>query len=371
MRSSINNKNNNKNGLNVNSDIKQNLLIGIIVNYGWEKIALFFKSFKIAQFKNCEVVMFIHNISPFSISKLKSYGVIIYKIPDKYKKMIIINYRWKLYADFLRDNPNKYNLIFTGDIRDVVFQKDIFKYLKHKISRGQLFLLLKGFFFYYYYNSKKPFLGIAIEDGLLEKNKNWIIKAYGENLYKTIQNERIICLGTILGTQDKFKEFSYILWKKINLIGVNKVIDQAIGNYLIYHDKLLNNSIIKSYNNNGSIMTIGLTKRENIKLDSNDNILNEELKVSAVVHQYDRKKDIEQILINKYCPEIKKYFYYYIINDKISKYWYYNNLFILIIVVIIIFFFFFFLEFIFKKKVKTIHLKVPETIPIEGYTDEK
>lgn len=289
VSSSITNKKNNKYGLNINSLLKKNLLIGTIINFGWEKIALFFKSFQRAQIRNCDCVMFIHNISLFSISKLKSYGVIIYKIPDKYTKMKVINYRWKLYADFLNHYPKKYNLVFHSDIRDVVFQQDIFNF----------------------YNSTKPFLGLAIEDGLLTQklNKKWILDAYGEELFKTIQNERIICLGTLIGTQDKFKEFSYILWKNINLIGVNKVIDQTIGNYLIYHDKLFNNSLIKSYNSNGPIITIGLTKRENIKLDGNNNILNGELKVASVIHQYDRKADIVQILINKYCPETKKYFF--------------------------------------------------------------
>jgi hypothetical protein len=314
-------KNNNKSNINIISGSKKNLLITSVINYGWEKMALFFKSFQKAHFENCDLVIFIQNISPFTISKLKSYGVIIYRIPDIYKKMKIINYRWKLYADFLNDNPNKYNLVFSADIKDVLFQLDIFKF----------------------YSSKKPFLGVAIEDGLLteEVNKNWIVKAYGNKIHKAIENERIICLGTIWGTPEKFKEFSYILWKNLNSEWalVNKIFDQAVGNYLIYHEKLFNNSIIKSDNKNGPIMTIGLTKVENIKLDNDNNILNEDLRVAAVVHQYNRKKDILKILINKYCPEIKKRLFYYIINDRFSKYWYYHRIIFISIIVVIIFLF--------------------------------
>ena len=357
VSTSIKNIYKNKSDVNMVSGSKRNLLIGSVTNYGWEKMALFFKSFQKAQFENCDLVIFIRNISPFSISQLKSYGVIIYKIPDIYKKLKIINYRWKLYADFLNDNPNKYNLVFTADIKDVLFQQDVFKF----------------------YDSKKPFLGIAIEDGLLteEVNKNWIIKAYGNKLYKTIENERIICVGTIWGTPDKFKEFSYIMWKNLNSEWslVNKVVEQAVGNYLIYHEKLFNNSIIKSDNKNGPVMTIGLTKVENLKLDSNNNILNEELKVAAVVHQYNRQKDILKILINKYCPEIKKRFFYYIINDRLSKYWYYHRIIFISIIVIIIFlsisFFLFFSEFINKRRRKKIRFKILETMSIEESTHEK
>ena len=73
VSTSIKNKNNNKSDINMISGTKRNLLIGSVINYGWEKMALFFKSFQKAQFENCDLVIFIRNISPFSISKMKSY----------------------------------------------------------------------------------------------------------------------------------------------------------------------------------------------------------------------------------------------------------------------------------------------------------
>ena len=116
-------------------------------------------------------------------------GIIVYSIPDKYKNLSIINFRWKIYEDYINENRDKFNLIFTADVRDVFFQKDVFKF----------------------YENKKSFLGVAIEDYFLTEsmNKKWLIDAYGENLYKTIKNERIICVGTIWGTPDKFSQF----WK--------------------------------------------------------------------------------------------------------------------------------------------------------------
>ena len=53
-------------------------------------------------------------------------------------------------------------------------------------------------------------------------------------------------------------------------------------------------------------MTIGLTKRENINLDSDNNILNMKGDIAAVIHQYDRKADITDIVKKKY---------YYIIDN--------------------------------------------------------
>ena len=239
-----------------------------------------------AGFNNCDCIMFIRNMNSRTINNIKSCGVIVYKTPEKYKNMKIINYRWKIYEEFLKNNKDKYNLVFTADIRDVFFQRDIFKY----------------------YENYKSFLGVALEDGYLSNyfNKNWILNAYGEDIYKILQNERIICVGTIWGTVDKFYQFSKIMNEILNSewsLSKN-VIEQAVGNYLIYHEKLFNDSLIKSDNKDGYVMTIGMTNRTDIKFDSENNLLNGNGEVAGVIHQYDRKQDIKKLLINKFCPEV-------------------------------------------------------------------
>lgn len=262
--------------------MKKNLLIGAIKNYIWKNISLFFESFKRSGFENCDCIIFVSNISQKTINRIKSYGVKVYQIPKIFKKKKLINYRWKIYEDFLNQNLDKYNLVFTADLRDVFFQKDVFKY----------------------YDLKKPFLGVAIEDGTISKgiNKRWIIKAYGKKIYNTIKNKRIICVGTIWGSAKKFCEFSRIMWKKLDSKWslIHNVIEQAVGNYIIYYEKKFNDCLVTSNNKNGYIMTLARTKRENIILDSKDNILNGIGKIAAVIHQYDRKPDIVKKMINKY-----------------------------------------------------------------------
>ena len=96
---------------------------------------------------NCDIVMFVANMSLTTIEKIKSCGVIVYDMPKKYLKESIINSRWKICFDYLYENPDKYNYVFTADTRDVYFQDDPFKY----------------------YNLTKSYLGIAIEDGTLQE----------------------------------------------------------------------------------------------------------------------------------------------------------------------------------------------------------
>ena len=71
-------------------------------------------------------------MSKETINKIISFGVTIYNIPDKFLKSNakIHNYRFKLYQEFLAKNKNKYNMVFTADVRDTIFQKDIFKNFK-------------------------------------------------------------------------------------------------------------------------------------------------------------------------------------------------------------------------------------------------
>ena len=72
------------------------------------------------------------------------------------------------------------------------------------------------------------------------------------------------------------------------------------------------NCLATSSNNDGFVMTIGLTKRNNITLDSDNNILNGKGDIAAVIHQYNRKPDIIIKIRKKYCIEFK--------NKTINKY---------------------------------------------------
>ena len=105
---------------------RKNLIIGAISNYNWDNVKIFFKSYQNVGYKNCECVMFVTNVSKKTIDEMKSCGIIVYSIPEQYKKELIINIRWKLYEDYLSKNQDRYNLVFTSDIRDVFFPKGSF-----------------------------------------------------------------------------------------------------------------------------------------------------------------------------------------------------------------------------------------------------
>ena len=273
-------------------NVKRNLIFGAIGNYNWETIKYFFISLEYANITKCDIVMFVNNLNEKVIKEIESFGVIIQKIPEEFKNMRINNYRYKLYADFLFDKLNKYNMVLCTDVRDVIFQKNIFKY----------------------YNKYTNFLGLAIEDGILTQifNKMWLNQHYGKDLYNSIKDLPIICSGTILASPKIFYNLSKTIWEEINSTKIpvpfNSRHDQAVLNYIIYHLRMFKDCIIESNIKDGPIMTLDvfLKKKKKFPLDSENNILNEKGEIVAMVHQYDRSLNLTKIIKNKYKERIKK-----------------------------------------------------------------
>ena len=256
------------------NNTKKNVILGVIINYDWKTIAPFFISFKKARFNNCDCVMFVKNLTKKTINKIESYNVTIIKIKRTIRARLI-NYRHKLYEDFLRKNTDKYNLVLLIDVGDSFFQKNIFKY---------------------YENISKSFLSFSLEDGYLSQkiNKNWIKKAFGNKVYNAIKHERIICGGTVLGSLDKIMEFSSIIWKimKQSDVSRKKWIDQAVINYIIYYKKLFSKiTIIRNENKDSPFLTLAISKPQSFIIDSEGNILNIKVKfLLSYISMIDIKK---------------------------------------------------------------------------------
>ena len=160
-------------------------------------------------------------------------------------------------------------------------------------------------------------------------NLYWVKQiAKNDEEIKEIINKRIICGGTILGSIEQFIQFSDTLYKFITSFSF-KVVDQGSINYIIYIRKLLKDHILGKGNENGYIMTLCITNRSNIKLDSDDNVLNFKGEVAAVVHQYDRKHDITEIMRRKYSDDVFNNYINKTLNfDRFNRHKNFNNAFV-------------------------------------------
>ena len=82
-----------------------------------------------------------------------------------------------------------------------------------------------------------------------------------------------------------------------------KAVEQGIFCYLIYYKKILKEYILK-FDNFGLIIVLRLFKNKNFDLDSDVNILNNRGEIAALISQYNKKRDIKKLLIQKFCPEL-------------------------------------------------------------------
>lgn len=271
--------NQNKNNFS-NSFKNKNLIISILTRFKWKKILPFIKSLIKTNLQNCDVIIFVKEVKISIINNLKSFGINIHEISDKFENIPIYNYRWKIYNDFLKKNRKKYGFVLSVDLKDTIIQNDIFEI----------------------YKDYKHLLGFSLEDAPLRYGFHGprILDIFGAKLYQKLKDEKMINAGTVWGTEDEFFTFSQILWK--NLLIYPQAEDQTMLNYLYYHKQFFKNITIFS-DNCGPVITIGLTKRNNINLDSENNILNSENQIASIIHQYDRHKDIQLKIKEKYCPE--------------------------------------------------------------------
>ena len=303
---------------------KKNLILSIIVRYSWNIILPFIKSFIKLNINNCDIVIFISEVSHKVKNNLKNLGVIIFEIKKKLKHPTdIFRERWKLYSDFLNENKYNYNLVLCIDIRDTIIQKEFFSIFSNYTN----------------------FLGFSYESSTNNKliGKYYIIKTFGIEKYKSIINKRTINAGIVWGTIDYLINFSNIVYKKLLIYFIY---DQTIINYLIYYENILNNWNVIYSDEYGQVITLGLTEHNKIYLDLDNNILNRKGEIVSIVHQYDRVAGLNIIIKNKLCPELK---------HKVRTLDIYNLLFMHELLIIILFFKMMFYIYNIKSKLNKIN----------------
>ncbi len=101
--------------------------------------------------------------------------------------------RWEIYT-FFKENKDKYNIILETDVRDTIFQKEIFQL----------------------YTSEKPLLGVSEGGDLLKEgmNKRYMLSICSRSIFNNyFADKPIICSGLIIGTPDKFIEYNDVFTK--------------------------------------------------------------------------------------------------------------------------------------------------------------
>lgn len=186
--------------------------------------------------------------------------------------------RFFIYKDFLlKDETFKnYRKILLTDVSDVIFQGDPFD------------------------DTPESFLYFGGEDHNSTFSKNlangfWIRECFGEDLLREIQDEKIVCAGTTIGSTERIKQYLTIMTDILcELLEKNPslhahYIDQGVHNYISYM-KLIEHDV-KSVGDH--IANIGETILLNpLAIFATPGNLQVYGNLPKLVHQYNRSHQI-------------------------------------------------------------------------------
>lgn len=246
------------------------LVAGYARGYTAEQIRPFLKSLRESGYSE-HILLFANG---GAAEEAKNWDVDLRPCPKP--KMKIHSARFIVLEEALKDISCEG--IFLADTRDIIFQKNLSKYLP---SEG---------------------LNVYEEDqcmslGTCPYNSLWIKLGYGKEVLENMSKAFISCVGTISGDLDSMLFYLNKLVQEIKRIQpkTNHPQDQGAHNYLICNE-------IESrvwHNEEGEVYTVGYIEREQVKI-KNRMIVNQSGKIPTVIHQWDRHKNLTKLTKEKY-----------------------------------------------------------------------
>lgn len=213
-------------------------------------------------------------------------GNVIRKAKDPRIGRVVATLRYEWYWIWAQYyNPNVW--IMLVDARDSFFQTDPFAGL----PRNQ-----DGLLYFFGENAEATSLGKST------KNRNWILRSYGEQTLDALRNKPTICSGSTMGEQMAIETYLRAMvneWDEtdIKMTGA----DQGFHNYLYYSGKLANSANISKLvvweqgkgiiNNLGALRTKEFSEWGFYNPDTHE-VYNWDGTLSPVAHQWDRDKNL-------------------------------------------------------------------------------
>lgn len=243
-----------------------NAVFGTAVGYKWENIKKFVVSLRNNNFEG-DIVLFCDWFEEPEQEKLKQYNVKwVYGVHCR-RGLDIFAARWGWYLEELK----KYDMVFCSDVRDVVFQDDIGKYLSSGIHATEEAIVLD-------------------EDPV--SNCDWMRKYYGRDVLDALRFEKVLCAGTVWG--DSFTLRRWCRW----VVSERDKMDQAMLMYAAYYGVLP----FQLHSNGDIVWTLGMAKPNGhgYDYDFRDGKMTVNGIFAPVVHQFDR----EHLDISYYFEEL-------------------------------------------------------------------
>jgi hypothetical protein len=252
---------------------KPNLVLCTGWSYKTDLIAIFVESWKKYQSHNSNLIMLVEpDIKQDKLNYLLENGVDVrFYTAGYFVPSAIHNTRYFKYLDILLEERGQYNRVFHCDVRDVAFQGDIFEEIKPGPDQVDLFV-----------NEEDP------DANLTERFNKYILTTnYGEAVAKELENNRILCSGTTLGSQEMMIQYIVTLMNQRDIkkmMAVGGIPDEQGPYNYIFHKNLIPHTKLE---NGTGVGTLCLVHPNQLQV-LDDGRVSVYGKLPSVIHQWDR-----------------------------------------------------------------------------------
>ncbi|MFO1477626.1 MAG: hypothetical protein U1F98_13365 [Verrucomicrobiota bacterium] len=190
--------------------------------------------------------------------------------PRDERYLFFNNARFYEYRDYLLGLKEKPRFVFLVDIRDVVFQSDPFAY------------------------PFEPGLSVALENRVKRIRHSWcgvkgMVEAAGVAEMLRLQNQNIVCAGTILADYDTMMRYLDLMTGRIRqrfFFGLLEGIDQGLHTQFVHRGLLSPIHVFENWN--GPILTLDSETVTPERKTREGYLCNRDGSTVPIVHQWDR-----------------------------------------------------------------------------------
>jgi hypothetical protein len=270
----------------------QDLILGTVEYYDFYEFRRFLMTLRQTSFRG-HVCLFVGpGISRRTIKKIRQYDVEIVRyrgafpfVADPHPEaprslpepIYVFNYRHFFYYDYLLKHGRKFRNVLITDVKDVVFQRDPFGLpISDRIHVAM----------------ENPDIPV----GACPWTSQWILAGYPPTVLEALRNADLSCAGTTIAPVPQMMRYLELMLAEIAVMkDAHECADQAAHNLLLHEGKL--DRVERLRNFEGPILTVGT--EPTYELNKNDELINRDGSVIAVVHQYDRHPDLVRLFERK------------------------------------------------------------------------
>ncbi len=265
----------------------KDVIIGLATKVPFEFLYRFVRSAR-AEMPDAAIVLITDQVNDevrelFAAFRVTPVEIVVAELPEDYRAFHPSSFRWVLIADWMEAQPRgAYARVFFTDVRDTVFQRDIFEVIPEGTAEEFVAFL-----------EHRP-LTIA-ECGW---NSKWISDCFGFGMLSQVGHNIISCSGTSLATWSSGLIYARGMREEVTTRAKceRNGVDQGIHNVFVYTNRVPHTRLVPL--ESGPVASV--QSMPYVTRDRFGRVLNDAGEVMAVVHQWDRSEALKQQYASEY-----------------------------------------------------------------------